>query len=111
MKINVDGSWNQTTKRASCGGLARDEQGEWLSGFTGTWQAEIAEAWALLKGIQLAKSLGGKQVYFESDSKKVVDAISQGAELGNLTDNILTACKRELMEIDLWHIAFYPKRT
>nr|GMD60218.1 uncharacterized protein LOC109159944 [Ipomoea batatas] len=54
VKINVDGSHNPQAKKVACGGLARDEFGNLIKGFThsiGEFPIEVAEAWALLKGI------------------------------------------------------------
>ncbi|XP_019155021.1 PREDICTED: uncharacterized protein LOC109151877 [Ipomoea nil] len=65
--------------QAGCGGLARNEKGDWVAGFThgiGSCSAESAEAWALLRGIQLAQTLGNVKACFESDSKRIVDAFS-----------------------------------
>nr|GMD11882.1 pectinesterase 3-like [Ipomoea batatas] len=47
VKINVDGSFNPIINKAKCRGLARDEQGRWIRGFThdiGLCTVEVAEA-------------------------------------------------------------------
>nr|GMD04023.1 F-box/kelch-repeat protein At1g80440-like [Ipomoea batatas] len=95
VKINIDGSYNPTTRKAACEGLARDNHGDWIKGFTfkiGTCSPEAAEAWALLKGIQMAKMLGSRYKCFESDSLNIVKAINQNMSLNNVADNIVHAC-------------------
>ncbi|XP_031095108.1 uncharacterized protein LOC115999395 [Ipomoea triloba] len=97
---------------AKCGGLARDEQGNWLKGFTygiGDCPAETVEAWALLQGIQMAKLFVSNKTCFESHSKTTVDAITQLSNIGNLADNILRACRQELEGIEEWHISLIAR--
>ncbi|XP_031099856.1 uncharacterized protein LOC116004059 [Ipomoea triloba] len=110
----MDGSFDYTSNKASCGGLARNDQdqGEWMKGFTygiGTCLEGMVEAWVLLKGIQMAKLLGVRQVCFESDSKTIVNAITNDFVCDSLTDNVLFACKKELADIQAWHLAFIPR--
>ncbi|XP_031101857.1 uncharacterized protein LOC116005761 [Ipomoea triloba] len=97
---------------ASCGGLSRNDQGEWMKGFIygiGTCLEDMAEAWALFKGIQMAKLLGARKVCFESDSKTIVNVITNDSACDSFTDNVLFACKKELANIQAWHLAFIPR--
>ncbi|XP_019155036.1 PREDICTED: uncharacterized protein LOC109151890 [Ipomoea nil] len=76
---------DEKTGRAGCGGLGRNERGDWVAGF--------------VHGI----------AYFESDSKRIVDAISQGAAVGNVASNVLHACKQELGKLSAWNLTFVPR--
>ncbi|XP_019197687.1 PREDICTED: uncharacterized protein LOC109191482 [Ipomoea nil] len=80
IKINIDASVDLMTSRAGCGGVARDDSGSWLAGFTyniGICSPLVAEAWALLKGIQLAKHLDFRDVIFETDSKEISESVAR----------------------------------
>nr|GMD34497.1 uncharacterized protein LOC109150807 [Ipomoea batatas]GMD36195.1 uncharacterized protein LOC109150807 [Ipomoea batatas] len=82
VKINVDGSCNPQTGKASCGGIARNEDGDWIMGLShtiGNCLIDVAEAWALMKGIQLAKEIRCCRVCLESDSKTIVNAFNTSA--------------------------------
>lgn len=107
MKMNIDGSVDPPTKRAGCGGVLRDCKGEWKGGFVcsiGVCSPTQAEAWALLRGIQVAKQLGCKKVIFESDSQKIVDSINRDNTQNPILHNILTACKREMGGFESWQV-------
>ncbi|XP_019185281.1 PREDICTED: uncharacterized protein LOC109180248 [Ipomoea nil] len=75
----------------------------------GACSIDAAEAWALLKGIQLAASLRLERVCFETDSLNIVKAINQNGTVDNVTRNILHACSRELNKIAMWTISFAPR--
>lgn len=64
----------------------------------------MAEAWALLKGIQFSRGMGFNRVYFESDSKKIVEAMIKKEEVGNMAGNVLNACRKELEALETWAI-------
>nr|GMC96660.1 F-box/kelch-repeat protein At1g80440-like [Ipomoea batatas] len=101
-------SYNPIERKATCGGRTRDDKGNWIKGFTfsvGTCTPEAAEAWALLKGIQLAKLIGSRQTCFESNSLIVVKAINQNWKFNNVADNTVVACKRELNSIGTWQVS------
>ncbi|XP_031105595.1 uncharacterized protein LOC116010359 [Ipomoea triloba] len=70
-KINFDGSVEIASGKAACGGIARDCKGTWMGGFThtiGICSPLQAEAWGLLKSIQLANFMGYRRVIFEGDA-------------------------------------------
>lgn len=102
-KINVDGSVGIEDNRASCGGVLRDSSGEWIQGFLysiGNCSPFEAEAWAALKGIQLARHLGWKQLIIESDSEEIVNYLNNARIPTIAAHNILEACKKELQAIE-----------
>jgi len=54
VKLNTDGSVRGNPGMAAAGGLLRDEQGRWLSGFMvniGQSTNTVAELWGLLSGL------------------------------------------------------------
>lgn len=107
MKINVDGSVDKNTSTARCGGLIHDETGSWQQGYAyiiGNCSHLEAEAWALLKGIQLAVHHGYNKVIFETDSSTITDFIKSTRQPSIAAHNILEACKRELRNFESWQI-------
>ncbi|KAF7806607.1 putative ribonuclease H protein At1g65750 family [Senna tora] len=79
VKINVDGSCKEDGYGpASCGGLARDEHGVFICGFSaylGVCSTIHAELWGMLKGLEMAWSLELKKVQLESDSRLAIELI------------------------------------
>lgn len=50
VKLNVDGATSLRTSVASCGGVLRDWNGQWIAGFSkgiGRCNAYMAEEWAI----------------------------------------------------------------
>lgn len=80
IKLNSDGSCNTLTGKAACGGALRDEQGNWIVGFSanlGTITTDEAEAWGLYYGIKLAWEKGFRKVIIECYSKKIIDWVTK----------------------------------
>lgn len=53
-------TWILTDRQAGCGGLLRDENGNWIVGF-------VAELWGILYGLELAWKHGYRKVIIEAD--------------------------------------------
>ncbi|KAM0997406.1 hypothetical protein ACFX13_007378 [Malus domestica] len=82
-KLNVDGSY-----RSGCiagGGVIRNQDGEWLSGFAenlGTGKKPIeAEVWALYRGLELAWNYGWYPIEVETDSAMAVTLVFSPVQL------------------------------
>ncbi|KAK7260345.1 hypothetical protein RIF29_26312 [Crotalaria pallida] len=61
VKLNVDGSVYKPSRRATCVGLLRDENGDFIEGFTcnlGMCSLVKAELWALLLDLRIVARLG-----------------------------------------------------
>lgn len=94
----------ELTNKAGCGGILRNNKGEWRGGFVnniGACPPIQAEAWAMLRGIQVAAQQGCKKVIFECDSKDIVEFMNKNTRSSTATHNILTACKEELFRIEV----------
>ena len=79
LKLNTDGSFDDLSGVAGGGGLIRDEQGNWLAGYTrkvGRANSFVAEAWALRDGLMLCNQLNLSSVIVEFDAKSLVDALN-----------------------------------
>ena len=79
LKLNTDGSFDDLLGNAGGGGLIRDEQGQWVAGFTrkiGKINSFMAEAWALRDGLVLCNQMKVSKVIVELDAKAVVDALN-----------------------------------
>jgi ribonuclease HI len=81
VKLNTDGACKGRTT-AGCGGIIRNNRGDWLGGFAkhvGVCSAFTAELWGVLEGLNYAWSKGFKLVELDVDSMAVVKAIKTGA--------------------------------
>ena len=79
LKLNTDGSFDDLLGNAGGGGLIRDEQGQWVAGFTrkiGKTNSFMVKAWALRDGLVLCNQMKVSKVIVESDAKAVVDALN-----------------------------------
>jgi len=69
--LNTNGSAVSNPGKASCGGLLRNSEGIWLKGFArgvGCTTSCVAELWALRDGLNLASSLGIKNLIVQLDA-------------------------------------------
>ncbi|RDX57863.1 putative ribonuclease H protein, partial [Mucuna pruriens] len=87
LKLNVDGSYDeQKGHSAGCGGVVRDESGEWLLGFAQrldpvTCQSNRTELEAILTGLELAWKMDRVQkLVVESDNKPAVSMVEKGVK-------------------------------
>ena len=79
LKLNIDRSFDDLLGNAGRGGLIKDEQGNWVVGYTkkvGKANSFIAEAWALRDGLVLCNQLNLSNVFVELDAKALVDALN-----------------------------------
>ncbi|KAJ1437894.1 Ribonuclease H-like superfamily [Sesbania bispinosa] len=78
-KINVDDSFILHTQLMGAGGLIQNSFGRWIRGFSSfedVGDILLAELLAILRGLQVAHSLGLQFIVCESDSISAVDLIS-----------------------------------
>jgi len=82
--------------RAGYGGLVRDEQGEWVAGFTrhiGSTNSFIAELWGLREDLLLCCNLNIHSLIVEVDAQAVVAVLRNNDFVNNVISPILDDCK------------------
>ena len=96
-KLNTNGSSLGGSDRAGCGGLIRDEQGEWVASFTrhiGLTNSFIAELWGLREGLLLCCNLNIQSLIVEVDAQAVVAVLRNNDYINNVISPILDDCKQ-----------------
>lgn len=77
--LSTDGFASASSGRAGCGGLIRDEQGEWVGGFPrrlGCLDSFIAELWGLRNGPMLCKNMNLNAVSVQLDAMSIVQLLT-----------------------------------
>lgn len=81
LKLNCDGSIRDNGRSEGCGGVLRDEHGDFILAFTQRLQAcsslEV-ELWGILHGLQIAWSKNLKSIVVETDSLDALELIAGG---------------------------------
>ncbi|KAK9991008.1 hypothetical protein SO802_025993 [Lithocarpus litseifolius] len=96
MKLNTDGSFDDLLEVAGEGGLIRDEQGNWVAGYTrrvGRANSFIAEGWALKDGLVLCSQLNLSSIIVESDAKALINAFNNLVHDNSVVFPLLDDCK------------------
>lgn len=84
LKVNVDGACDPRSVIIGAGGIVRDHDGKWMVGFIhniGKGHPLLAEAWAILTGIQIAADKGYSSVIIESDCLELVQLFERPLNL------------------------------
>ena len=95
-KLNTDGSWLRGADRAGCGGIVRDDQGEWIAGFAkhiGSTNSFTTELWGLREGLLLCCNLNIEALVVELDAQAVVEVLKKNAYVNNVVSPILGDCR------------------
>ncbi|KAE8693615.1 hypothetical protein F3Y22_tig00110796pilonHSYRG00006 [Hibiscus syriacus] len=72
--------------RGSIGGVIRNSNGEWITGFTkniGTTSILHAELWSIYEGLLIARNLGIHRLWIQSDCSKVVKLVGESGSIDN----------------------------
>ncbi|WJX23886.1 hypothetical protein P8452_13068 [Trifolium repens] len=99
VKLNCDGSQNDRASLAGCGGLLRDSNGKWIKGYSrkiGSCDALHAEMWGMYLGMDLAWRQGITHLHVESDSKVLVDMVTNRVKLDGRTPTLVLRIKHLL---------------
>ena len=102
LTLNTDGSVAGNFGVARGGGLIRDTNGEWVTGFarkigkTSSFQAEL---WALRDGLQLCLQYQAPAVLIDLDSKTIVDALNSQDYSKSIVSSIMEDCKYMISRI------------
>lgn len=96
LTLNIDGSSSSNSGPAGGGGLIRDENGDWVTGFVrriGNTNSFIAKLWALRDGLQLCLQIHAHSVIIESDAKAIVGAFNSPTSSNSIVSSILDDCR------------------
>ncbi|KAF7833600.1 hypothetical protein G2W53_015933 [Senna tora] len=83
LKFNVDGSCWRHNSSISCGGVLRDSDGRWITGFVrrmGKGNSLTAEMWAIYSSLQIAWDNRLKDIIIETDSLLAITLIKDGVD-------------------------------
>ena len=95
-KFNTDGAFNGDARLAGCGGIVRDERGQWVNGFSkriGLTNSFEAELWGLREGLLLCCNLNISHLEIELDAKAVVEVLGSLSYVNNVISPILDDCR------------------
>lgn len=96
-KLNTDGSFMGNLGQAGCGGIVKDEHGEWVASFAkhiGATNSFAIELWGLRDGLMLCCNLNVPCLIVELDAKVVVDVFKNSNYVNNVISPILDDCKQ-----------------
>ncbi|CAJ2647032.1 unnamed protein product [Trifolium pratense] len=105
VKLNCDRAYKDSLELAGCGGLLRDSDGRWLTGYSrkiGTCDALGAEMWGMYLGMQIAWRQGFNNLQVESDSKMLVDMITGKARINGKPPTLVRRIQ-ELLKLN-WQV-------
>ena len=95
--LNTDGAAIGNPGRAGCGGLIRNEHGEWLDGFSrsiGYSNSFMVELWGLRDGLNLCNEMQLSVVDVQLDAKAVVQLLSNSSSANICALPLLDDCKQ-----------------
>jgi len=75
IKVNVDGSSLSNPERSGFRGLIRNNNGDWLLGFSGFCGITSSELYAIFHGLHIAYYAGYMNIILESDFRMALDFI------------------------------------
>lgn len=96
-RLNTDDSALGNPGKAGGGGIIRDDQGNWVAGFSrniGFSSSFIAELWALRDGLSLCKSLNLNAVDIQIDAKAIVALLADPSYSNSFAMPIVDDCKQ-----------------
>ena len=96
MKLNTDGPVVGSMGVAGCGGVARDDHGGWVAGFSrriGLTNSFVAELWGLRDGLLMCWNLNIHSLIVELDAKAIVDVLEKSQYVNNVISLILDDCR------------------
>lgn len=91
IKLNTDGCWYESIRKAGFRGIFRDDQGKWVLGYHGKLAAGSSletEIWGIYRGLTIILEKGLSNVHIESDSLKAV-LFNEGPSVNHPHSNIL----------------------
>ena len=102
LKLNTDGAANGVLGLAGGGGVVRDENGNWVIGFSrrlGKASSFLAELWALRDGLLLCQQLNSPKIIVELDAKSLVDAFNNPSYANTVISPLFEDCRQLLLQL------------
>ena len=87
---------------AGCGGLIRDDQGNWFGGFlrhVGHANSFIAKVWALRDGLQLCHLQNHQSVIVKLDASALVTALNNPVYANTIISPLFDDCQQLIARI------------
>jgi len=104
--LNTDGAAKGTLGPAGAGGAFRDNQGQWLMGFTeyvGHCSAAKAELRGVLRGLKIARDMHIRKLWLRVDSKTVVTWLTNKTQGAPEYYSLIQQCHHLLSRVD-WEV-------
>ena len=102
LKLNTDGAANGVLGLAGGGGVVRDENGNWVIGFSrrlGKASSFLAELWALRDGLLLCQQLNSPKIIVEMDAKSLVDAFNNPSYTNTVISPLFEDCRQLMLQL------------
>ena len=102
VKLNTDGSSLGNSGLAGGGGLIRDEEGKWITGFAckiGKTTSFIVELWALHDGLNVCINHRFAAVEVELDAKAIIDALANLSYTNIFVSSLMDDCRLLITQI------------
>ncbi|KAF7826343.1 ribonuclease H [Senna tora] len=109
VKANSDGAVCKRTGLAGCGGILRDHEGVWISGFManiGNSSVLNAELWGILYSLKVAWDKGYQKVEVECDASMAIKAILE-PECSTSVNHPTVCSIKAMLERD-WEVRIKP---
>ena len=110
VRFSIDGSILGNLGRASCGGIIRNDCGDWLGGLSRSIEVTtsfIAELWALHDGLTLCHNMHLQAIDIQIDAKAVVDVISNPSYTNRFVMPTVDDCRQLISQLGQVRIGHY----
>ncbi|KAA3482036.1 RNA-directed DNA polymerase (Reverse transcriptase) [Gossypium australe] len=109
--LSTDGAVNNHTGVAAAGGVARDHEGNWITGFNhflGVCTPMEAVIWGIMDGILILLNKGFRRITIASDNLEVVqNLLALNTEDSGIA--LLRRTKRIIQSAGEWNIKYVPR--
>ena len=81
IRLNSDGACSNRGNDIKCGGVLRDQVGQWIQGlyaYTSKGRVFTTKLWGALNGLKLAQGIGYRKLQFEMDFVTTWELIEHG---------------------------------
>jgi ribonuclease HI len=108
--LNTDGAAKISDSKAGCGGIVRNDTGNWVEGFAkalGDTTAYMAELWGVFEGLKLAKRRGVTKLDLRIDSEVIVKSLQarkNGSTMGCTLMKKIYKVLEDFQEVRITHV-------